>query len=145
MESISAELGYRAERLLYNYAAAVDTGDLDALRGLITDDVTIEQNGKPDSGPDEFIGVYRAFVESPAEFSRHLISNVRVTPGEGGRVNVEAYFEATVCAPGSNQRLYGRYSDVYVDRGGNLLIERKGISVDRMIDLPAGEVEYQPY
>ncbi|MEE2033336.1 nuclear transport factor 2 family protein [Rhodococcus chondri] len=145
MESISAELGYRAEQLLYRYAVAVDAGDLGALRALITDDVTIEQNGKADIGSEEFIGVYRAFGESPAEFSRHLISNVRVAAASKGKVSVEAYFEATVCAPGSNQRLYGKYADVFVEREGELLIERKGISVERILDLQVNEVEYQPY
>ncbi|MCD5421158.1 nuclear transport factor 2 family protein [Rhodococcus sp. C26F] len=145
MQSVSVEVGHRAERLLYDYAAAVDTGDLTGLRELITDDVVIEQNGKSDVGAEEFIGVYRAFIDSPVEFSRHAISNVRVVQGEDGRVHVDAYFEATVCAPGSNQRIYGRYADVYIEREGTLLIDRKGISVDRMIDLPAGEVEYQPY
>ncbi|MDI9985563.1 nuclear transport factor 2 family protein, partial [Rhodococcus ruber] len=67
-----------------------------------------------------FLGVYRAFAEAGAEFSRHAIPNVRVT-GEGdGRVRVDASFEATVAGPEGTQRLYGRSAEPVAARDAAL-------------------------
>ncbi|MGV9733277.1 nuclear transport factor 2 family protein [Rhodococcus aetherivorans] len=145
MTAVSPDLARRAEDVMYAYATAVDEGDLDALRALITEDVSITQNGKEDAGPEEFLGVYRAFAESGAEFSRHAITNVRVSDEGGGRVRVDAYFEATVAGPEGTQRLYGRYADTFAEREGTLLIERKRITVDRVLDQPASAAAYAPY
>lgn len=145
MTIVSLERARRAEQALYEYALAVDTSDMAALRTMITDDVVIDQNDKIDTGADDFIAVYAGFAESGANFSRHLVSNVRVREESADRLHVDAYFEATVGSPESNQRLYGRYSDTLVERDGALLIEKKRIVIERIIDLAGAVVEYQPY
>jgi len=130
------ELDIRAARVLYEYAWAVDTGNLEALRALIADDIKITQGGHTDEGIEDFLAVYRAQNDSETEVLRHAVTNVVADRQPDGTVRARAYFEATLCDPLETKRLIGYYEDILTEVDGDLKIAHKQITVQRMIQLP---------
>ncbi|MEV0945158.1 nuclear transport factor 2 family protein [Rhodococcus sp. NPDC049939] len=139
---MSAVQAHRAADVLVQYAWAVDRGDLEALRAMVIDDVKISHTGMHASGVENFLDVYRSFLDSPIEKSQHSLSNIHVSAEGDGGLLVESYFEGTMFLRETSERLFGRYSDSLVESDGDLRIAHKRITVDRVMNLPEASKEF---
>ncbi|MCJ0977777.1 nuclear transport factor 2 family protein [Rhodococcus sp. ARC_M12] len=140
----SQDLAHRAQQALYRYAWAADSGDLDTLRGLAMEDISVTQTSETKQGIEEFLDIYRAFAASDTEVSRHAVTNALVSEEDGG-VRIDAYFEATLFNAESTSRIFGRYSDSLVEVDGDLKLAHKRILVDRVMALPVATSAFVPY
>lgn len=137
-----ALLGARSARLYARYALAVDAGDLGALRAMVTDDVGVTRGElPPTSGVEAFLDVYRAHVALRIPICRHAITNV-LAERAGDLIRTSAYFQATMFEEQRTRVVTGTYADDHVERGGELLIAHKRISVDRVLHLPAADTRF---
>jgi hypothetical protein len=125
--------------LLYNlYADAVYREDLDALRGLATDDVRITRGGKAEQGGIEaFLDIYRAHILREFQVCQHAVTNVIATRDEG-LIRTSAYFQARLFSERGTQVLIGRYADDHVEVDGDLKIAHKNIHVHKVLDVQPG-------
>jgi hypothetical protein len=125
--------------LLYNlYADAVDREDLDALRGLATDDVRITRGGQAEQGGIEaFLDIYRAHILRGFQVCQHAVTNVIATR-DGDLIRTSAYFQARLFSERATQVLIGRYADDHVEADGDLKIAHKNIHVHKVLDVPPG-------
>jgi hypothetical protein len=138
----AALLGARSARLYARYARAVDDGDLEALRALVTDDVGVTRGDlPPESGVEAFLDVYRAHNAMRIPVCRHVVTNV-LAERDGAVIRTSAYFQATMFETGRTRVVTGTYADDHVERDGDLLIAHKRISVDRVVHLPAAEARF---
>lgn len=124
------------ERIFFLYSRAVDEGDLDALRNLITDDVRLTRAEGTREGVERFLDVYRAHNAASSELSRHVITNVLADRATDGAIRARAYFEAMLFDPGKTRWVIGHYSDTLAGEGSRLRIAHKRIVVDRVLHLP---------
>ena len=138
----AALLGARSARLYARYARAVDDGDLEALRAMVTDDVGVSRGDLPtESGVEAFLDVYRAHNAMQIPVCRHVVTNV-LAERAGDVIATSAYFQATMFEPDRTRVVTGTYADDHVERDGDLLIAHKRISVDRVVHLPAAEARF---
>ncbi|MDR7303921.1 nuclear transport factor 2 family protein [Haloactinomyces albus] len=124
----------QAQDTLHAYARAVDTHDLTDLQRLITDDVELERVDGVRVGSESFLKFYRGVFDSEIRWSKHLITNVDIELA-GDRAYVTAYFEAAMESTSAQWIVFGEYSDIVQLIGGQWLIARKQIDVQRSIHL----------
>lgn len=137
-----AVLAAHSARLYYRYAKAVDDGDLDALRDLVTDDVGVSRGEHPTEwGVEAFLDVYRAHNALRIPVCRHVVTNVRAE-WDGGRVRTNAYFQATMFETDSTRVITGSYADDQLPIQGELRIAHKRIQVARVMYLPAAADQF---
>ncbi len=137
LTSDNAELGARAARTYYVYARAVDEGDLDTLRAMVTDDVRITRGDHPtEDGVEAFLDVYRAHNALQVPVCKHVVTNV-LAERDGDDVRTHAYFTATMFEAERTRVITGVYDDVQREVDGELLLAHKKISVQRIQDMPA--------
>ena len=126
----------RAAQLLYAYARAVDTGDIEALRGLAVPDVLLTRSDGTRQGIEAFLDLYRDFAASPVQASKHVIANVQAFPEADGGLRALAYFEATMFDADAQTRLViGEYSDSMREVDGQLRFTHKRITVQRIVTI----------
>jgi len=137
MTTDSDLLGARSARLYYRYGRAVDEGDLDELRAIVTGDVRITRGDQPtEHGVEAFLDVYRAHNAKKIPVCRHLVMNV-LADRRGEEIVTHAYFEATFLEPERTRVIFGIYDDLHVELDGELRIAHKVITVQRTLELPA--------
>lgn len=119
-----------------DYATAVDDGNEEALRSLVTDDVVLIRGGETLSGVEALLDVYRAHWAQDMSLGQHLISNVSAQRRYGD-VHSRAYFRALFLDDESTRLVVGRYEDVWIDDGDRLRIAQKSNIVQRVLTLPA--------
>src|SRR4051812_15394554 len=133
----TATLAARSAQLYYTYARAVDEGDLDTLRSIVTDDVRITRGSNPtEQGVEAFLDVYRAHNALNIPVCKHVVTNV-LARREGDEVVTHAYFQATMLEEEQTRVVIGLYDDVHVEDGGGLKLAHKKITVQRVLRLPA--------
>jgi 3-phenylpropionate/cinnamic acid dioxygenase small subunit len=137
-----AILDGRVARLLYTYALAVDTGDLEALRSIAAADVQFTANAGTLTGLESFLDVYRSQFASGTEQIRHVVTNVLANRLADGQIQVQAYFEATMFEPDQTQRLIGSYHDILREVDGELKLAHKKIRVQRVLQLPTAHQDW---
>lgn len=138
----TAILGARSAELYYAYARAVDEGDLDGLRAIVTDDIKITRGDNPtEDGIEKFLDVYRAHNALNVPVCQHVVTNVLAEP-DGDGIKTHAYFQATFLETERTRVVIGRYDDVHVERDGKLKLAHKKIRVDRVVVLPASTGVY---
>lgn len=130
------DLSMRVARALYRYALAVDTGDLKALRAMVTEDVQISRADGTRSGMEPFLDVYRAQFASKTEGLKHVVTNVLADRLPDGSIQTHAYFEATMFEPQETKRVIGSYQDIFRELDGVLKLAHKKIAVQRVLRLP---------
>jgi ketosteroid isomerase-like protein len=140
------DLSTRCAHVYHLYGRANDAHDIDQLRALATDDVTITITGlvqKHAVGIEAYLDLFRA--HDPGERTRHVITSV-VAEADGDRIRSRADFRATVFGEPQNRVTYGVYRDVFrQDADGRLLVAHKYIAVQRVLHLPAtGRGDDQP-
>jgi ketosteroid isomerase-like protein len=121
----------------YDYAAAIDAGDLESLRKLISDDVELDRGHETIHGADAVLEFYRALAESGRTNSQHMITNLRAF-GEEGRYLVEATFLMISTAGDTATMAWGRYFDELAIEGETAIIAVKRIRVSRVATIPQG-------
>lgn len=133
----TAILGARSAEVYYRYARAVDEGDLDGLRAIVTDDVQITRGDNPtETGIEPFLDVYRAHNALQIPVCKHVITNV-VADVDGDEIRTHAYFQATMLEAEQTRVIIGVYDDVHVEQNGVLKLAHKKIRVERVLILPA--------
>ena len=136
------DLETRSAQLYYTYARAVDEGDLDTLRAIVTDDVRITRGDHPtEQGVEAFLDVYRAHNALQIPVCKHVVTNVLVQP-DGDEIRTHAYFQATMLEAEQTRVVIGVYDDVHVERAGRLKLAHKRITVERVLNLPAAVAQY---
>lgn len=130
------ELSTRVARVLYRYALAVDTGDLKALRAMVTEDIQITRADGTRSGIEPFLDVYRAQFASKTEGLKHVVTNVLADRLPDGSIQTHAYFEATMFESQETKRVIGSYQDILREVDGVLKLAHKKIAVQRVLQLP---------
>ncbi|MEU1956688.1 nuclear transport factor 2 family protein [Nocardia rhamnosiphila] len=139
MSKDHATLGARSARLYYRYARAVDEGDLDALRAMVTDDVKFTPSDRPtEVGVEAFLGVYRAHNALAIPVCKHMVTNV-LAEASGREILTHAYFQASFFETERTLLIAGVYDDVHVEDGNELKIAHKKIRVERVLRLPAAD------
>jgi 3-phenylpropionate/cinnamic acid dioxygenase small subunit len=137
-----ALLAARSARVYYTYARAVDEGDLDTLRALVTDDVRITRGDHPtEQGVEAFLDVYRAHNALNIPVCKHVVTNV-LAEADGDEIRTHAYFQATMLEEQQTRVVIGVYDDVHVERDGELKLAHKKIRVQRVLQLPASTGAY---
>ncbi len=137
-----AELDARSARLYYRYARAVDEGDLDTLRAIVTDDVQITRGDHPtEDGVEAFLDVYRAHNALEIPVCKHVVTNV-LADASGDEVVTHAYFQATMLEEKRTRVIIGVYDDVHREVDGELKLAHKKIRVQRILVLPASSDAY---
>lgn len=132
-----AMLAARSAQLYYAYAQAVDEGDLDALRTMVTDDVLVTRGDHPtEQGVEAFLDVYRAHNAMEIPVCKHVVTNVQAVP-RGEEIVTHAYFQATMLEEERTRVVIGYYDDVHREVGGELRLAHKRITVERVLELPA--------
>lgn len=132
----NAELGARAARTYYVYARAVDEGDLDTLRSMVTDDVKITRGDHPtEDGIEKFLDVYRAHNALQIPVCKHVVTNI-LAERVGDEVVTHAYFAATFFEDEGTRVITGVYDDVHREVEGELKLAHKKIRVERVLHLP---------
>lgn len=135
-------LGSRSARLYYRYARAVDEGDLDTLRAIVTDNVKITRGDHPtEQGVEAFLDVYRAHNALEVPVCKHVVTNV-LAEQDGDEIVTHAYFQATFFEDAGTRVVVGVYDDVHTEQDGELRIAHKTIHVQRVLRLPAAEAQY---
>jgi hypothetical protein len=135
-------LGARSARVYYVYARAVDEGDLDTLRGMVTDDIKITRGDHPtEDGVEAFLDVYRAHNALEIPVCKHVVTNV-LAEQVGEDVVTHAYFEATMLEAEQTRVVIGVYDDVHREVDGELRLAHKKIRVQRQVLLPAAAGTY---
>ena len=143
MSTDPATLGARSARVYYTYARAVDEGDLDTLRAMVTDDIRITRGQNPtEDGVEAFLDVYRAHNAMGIPVCKHVVTNVLAEPGEDGDIVTHAYFEATMLEEEGTRVVIGVYDDVHREVDGELKLAHKRITVQRLLTLPASSGTY---
>ena len=141
-ESNAATLGARSARVYYRYARAVDEGDLDTLRDMVTDDIRITRGDHPtEDGVEAFLDVYRAHNALGIPVCKHVVTNV-LAEQVGDDVVTHAYFEATMLEAERTRVVIGVYDDVHREVDGELKLAHKKITVQRQLVLPAASGSY---
>ncbi|MGH3253970.1 MAG: nuclear transport factor 2 family protein [Streptosporangiaceae bacterium] len=138
-----SELSARAAQVLYAYARGVDEGDLEALGELVSDDVKVSRADGELNGRDEFVGLYRAFLDSPVEASQHLVGNVAAYRESPGMIRALAYFTAIMFDPDGCRLITGSYSDTFREEADRLVLVHKRIEIQRAIKLSAQVMSWQ--
>ena len=137
MSTDPALLAARSARVYYTYARAVDQGDLDTLRAMVTDDIQITRGDLPtEDGVEKFLDVYRAHNSLGIPVCKHVITNV-LAEQDGDDVVTHAYFEATMLEDERTRVVIGIYDDVHREVDGELKLAHKRIRVQRTLELPA--------
>ncbi|RBY83675.1 nuclear transport factor 2 family protein [Geodermatophilus sp. TF02-6] len=142
-----ALLAVHSARLYHRYAKAVDDGDLDALRAMVTEDVEITRGDAPtERGVEAFLDVYRAHNALRIPVCQHVVTNVLAQrardAGATGAIETSAYFQATMLEEQRTRVVIGSYADVHVERDGELKLAHKRIRVDRVLHLPAASASF---
>ena len=142
MSTDPAILGARSARVYYTYARAVDEGDLDTLRAMVTDDIRITRGQNPtEDGVEAFLAVYRAHNALEIPVCKHVVTNV-LAEQDGDDIVTHAYFEATMLEPEQTRVVIGVYDDVHREVDGELKLAHKRITVQRLLTLPASSGTY---
>jgi 3-phenylpropionate/cinnamic acid dioxygenase small subunit len=138
----TALLAARSAQLYYTYARAVDEGDLDTLRSIVTEDVRVTRGDHPtEQGVEAFLDVYRAHNALQIPVCKHVVTNVLAEP-DGDEIRTHAYFQATFLEDAQTRVIIGVYDDVHVERDGELKLAHKKIRVQRVLQLPAATGAY---
>lgn len=133
----TTSLAARSARLYYLYARAVDEGDLEALRSIVTADVQITRGDLPaQHGVEAFLDVYRAHNAQRIPVCQHAVTNV-LADRDGEVIRTHAYFQATLLEEERTRVVVGVYDDVHVEQDGELKLAHKKITVQRVLHLPA--------
>lgn len=136
-------LAARSAQLYYAYARAVDAGDLDALRAMVTEDVRITRGAHPtEQGVEAFLDVYRAHNAMQIPVCQHVVTNVQVER-QGDDVVTHAYFRATMLEEAGTRVIFGFYDDVHREVDGKLRLAHKQITVQRVLELPASSDSFR--
>ncbi|UMG91221.1 nuclear transport factor 2 family protein [Nocardioides sp. TF02-7] len=132
-------LAARSARVYHRYARAVDEGDLDTLRAIVTDDIKITRGDHPtEEGVEAFLDVYRAHNALNIPVCKHVVTNV-LAERDGDDVVTHAYFEASMYEEEQTRVVIGVYDDVHREVDGELRLAHKKIRVQRTLYLaPAG-------
>ena len=142
MSTDPAVLAARSARVYYTYARAVDEGDLDTLRALVTDDVKVTRGDHPtEEGVEAFLDVYRAHIALGVPVCKHVVTNV-LAEHVGDEVVTHAYFQATMLEEDKTRVVIGVYDDVHREVDGVLKLAHKRIRVQRTLQLPASSGTY---
>jgi hypothetical protein len=138
-----AELGARSARLYYRYCRAVDEGNLDELRAMVTDDVRITRGDQPEEqGVEAFLDVYRAHNAQKIPVCKHVVTNV-LAERDGDEIVTHAYFQATFLKDDETRVIFGVYDDTHVELDGELRLAHKRITAQRTLLLnPAVAATY---
>lgn len=138
----NATLGARSAEVYYTYARAVDEGDLDTLRGIVTEDIRITRGDHPtEQGVEAFLDVYRAHNALQIPVCKHVVTNV-LAKQDGDKILTHAYFQATMLEDEQTRVIIGVYDDVHVEQGGRIKLAHKKIRVERVLVLPAAVNQY---
>jgi hypothetical protein len=138
----NAVLAARSALLYYAYARAVDEGDLDALRAIVTDDIKTSRGTNPTvDGVEAFLDVYRAHNDLHIPVCKHVVTNITARR-EGADIVTHAYFQATFLEADKTRIIIGRYDDVHREVGDELKLAHKKITVERTLELPASSAIY---
>jgi len=142
MSADAAALAARSARVYYTYARAVDEGDLDTLRALVTDDIQVTRGDHPtEHGVEAFLDVYRAHIALGIPVCKHVVTNV-LAERAGDEVVTHAYFQATMLEEDGTRVVIGVYDDVHREVDGELKLAHKKTRVQRTLELPASTSTY---
>jgi 3-phenylpropionate/cinnamic acid dioxygenase small subunit len=142
MDEDQVALDSRVARLLFTYALAVDSGDLNTLRSIATPDIQFTASAGTLTGLEQFLDVYRNQFSSESEEIRHVVTNVMAERLADGRIQVQAYFEATMFEQEETQRVFGSYHDILREVDGELKLAHKKIRVQRVLHLPKARQDW---
>jgi 3-phenylpropionate/cinnamic acid dioxygenase small subunit len=142
MTTDNAILSARSAQLYYIYARAVDEGDLETLRAIVTDDVRVTRGDHPtEQGVEAFLDIYRAHKALRIPVCKHVVTNV-LAQQDKDEIRTHAYFQATFLEEERTRVIIGLYDDVHVERDGQLKLAHKKIRVQRVLELPPSTGAY---
>jgi hypothetical protein len=145
LANLDTELASRAAQVYALYAFAIDYGDFDLLDSLLAEDIAITRGETLHSGREAFMQVYRNNWDADWSAGKHHIGNVLASRQDGGLVRSRAYFQAVFIRSDRTSVITGRYDDLLEDTDGRLLIKRKRINVEGVVDLPESAREWGGY
>ena len=114
--SIDREVRQDVADVLVRYATGIDTRDWDLFRTCFTDDVEADYGAIGVWHGVEEITEFMATIHEQCGHTLHRITNIAVTPGDGG-VHARGYVDALVMFPDNENgvRATGFYDDELVE------------------------------
>ncbi len=127
-----------ARTLTARYARACDTGDMDGLAELFTDDAVLVVSSGPKEGREAVMAYYRKGILGNPAVKRHWLMNHEFDVAESGEIAVTTYFIYTYAGDDTSIIGWGDYRDDVVVADGVARFRRKAITLDVSADVRAG-------
>lgn len=127
----------RIEDLINRYSLAYDTGDLDEMNRIFSDDAVFRMR-LPDADPVEFTGkaaimeLMAGATASQTDQRRHINSNLIVHPSDGGDITTTHYLTLVGTENGQIELITaGVYRLRIVEDNGELALGELDLELDR--------------
>jgi hypothetical protein len=130
--------------LLYRFSSALDYGDIEAMRGLVTEDVILTTAGMPSGaeghsgelrGPEGFVAFAESVYGGCKGLTKHINANQIIT-GDGDTASMQSYvsvFRAGV-VPEAGILLTGTWFDELVRQDGVWKFAKRHVVADPVRD-----------
>jgi len=137
-QDVDREVRQDVAEVLVRYATGIDRRDWALFRTCFTDDCEADYGEIGHWHGVEEITDWMTVVHEACGPTLHRITNIAVTPGEGGRVTARSYVEALVLGPdnGAGVRASGFYDDELVDTPDGWRIARRTFTLVRQEPAP---------
>ncbi len=144
------ELRVAIEEFNYDYAAALDDGDMDRWTEFFTEDASYRITARDnfDAGfalslmscegrgmlKDRAYAILHTEMYAP-RYVKHLVSNTRVLAADGPDIRAEAYYVILETLIDEPTRILqsGKYRDLFRDEGGRLLLKERQCVYDTVL------------
>lgn len=134
MSAVAPQDAEAARAVLHRYARAVDGRDPEALAGVLAEDAVLHRADGPRTGREAVLDFYRSVFAGPTVWSKHLITNVDVSPEPRG-LAVRACFQAVSRTKTEGKVIYGEYRDLLVGDASELRIREMHIEMQQTFPL----------
>ena len=115
--------------LTADYASAVDTRDIEAVRRVFAADAVMTAPGRRWEGIDDIAAFFDDNFRANPLARRHFVTNVRITDARAGTAAATSYFLYTTASAGTSILGWGSYADRAVEFDGRWQIVEKDIAV----------------
>ena len=135
---IALEAAAELRNLTADYACAIDTRDIEAVRRVFSADAILTAPGRRWEGIDAIAAFFEEDFRANPAARRHFVTNIRVTDATAGTAAATSYFLFTNASAEASILGWGSYTDRVVEFDGRWQIAEKDIAVQHRGPLEDG-------